>query len=305
MINPNSKNTYSIQQVSELTGLSKQVIRKWEERYGIINPQRLENGYRVYTHQELNTLQRIQALITEGMTVKQAISAFNNERLTPDTQTIFSNEAEPPKYNYTEQVINTLLHEGAENKDVNMLHILQQAHHTLGVKSLIYDVIIPFLQKVGEKWYVGEWGEYKEAISTQVIRDFLANLRRHLHVQEDAPLVLGSCLPNERHEIPLQILMLQSLLLGYRSIMLGPAPAPKAIQAIVEQTHPKIVLLSALTTSGFEDNYKGIDELDAFAEKYPHIRFYLGGPGAFKALENHPLKNIELTNNPSDIFLEL
>lgn len=37
------KLTYSIQQVAEMTGLSKQAIRKWEDRYGIIIPQRLDN----------------------------------------------------------------------------------------------------------------------------------------------------------------------------------------------------------------------------------------------------------------------
>ncbi|WP_243387179.1 MerR family DNA-binding transcriptional regulator [Bacillus kexueae] len=39
--------TYHIQQVLNLTGLSKQVIRKWEERYQIVQPQRLDNGYRI------------------------------------------------------------------------------------------------------------------------------------------------------------------------------------------------------------------------------------------------------------------
>jgi len=32
-----SEMTYNIQQVSQITGLSKLVIRKWEERYGIVN----------------------------------------------------------------------------------------------------------------------------------------------------------------------------------------------------------------------------------------------------------------------------
>ena len=33
---------YNITQVSEITGLSKQVIRKWEERYQIVEPMRLD-----------------------------------------------------------------------------------------------------------------------------------------------------------------------------------------------------------------------------------------------------------------------
>ena len=55
----NKKLTYSIQQVAEMTGLSKQVIRKWEDRYGIITPQRLDNGYRIYSPEEVALLKKI------------------------------------------------------------------------------------------------------------------------------------------------------------------------------------------------------------------------------------------------------
>lgn len=297
--------TYTIQQVADLTGLSKQVIRKWEERYDVIHPQRLDNGYRIYTQQEVAILQRIQSLINEGMTVKQAASTLQQERITLSTQTMLAEAEVNPQQDYAQQIVEILLQEGMRGNDTQMLYILQQAHHTLGVKALVYNVIIPFLNEVGNRWCAGKWGEYQEALSSLVIRDFLANLRRNIHVPEEAPVILGSCLPNERHEIPLQILMLQSLLLGYRAIMLGPSPAPTAIQSTIKLTNPKIVLLSALTDLPFEDNYQMINELDNFASNYPHIHFYLGGPGAMKALKDKPLHSIKLTSRAQDIFPEL
>ena len=51
--------TYTIQQVAEMTGLSKQVIRKWEDRYSIIQPERLENGYRIYSREEVALLKKV------------------------------------------------------------------------------------------------------------------------------------------------------------------------------------------------------------------------------------------------------
>lgn len=305
MINQNSSTTYTIQQVSDLTGLSKQVIRKWEERYDVIHPQRLDNGYRMYSHKEVTTLIRIQSLIDEGMTVKQAIHVLSQERLTLGTQNIFAQVEIPPQQDYTQHIVSVLLQEGMQGNDKQMLYLLQQAHHTLGVKNLVYNVVIPFLEEVGNRWCTGEWGEFQEALSSLVIRDFLANLRRGLYVQEDAPLILGSCLPNERHEIPLYILLLQSQLLGYRSTMLGPSPAPTAIQSTIELTNPKIVILSAITDLPFQDDYKTIENLDEFAGKYPHIRFYLGGPGAIQSLQDRPLQHILLTSQIQDILHEL
>lgn len=307
MPNQNVNKTFSIQQVSELTGLSKQVIRKWEERYGVIQPERLENGYRIYTNQEVATLKRIHALTENGTSVKQAIAMLSKDRSTVQASNIsisIPTNTQTPN-NYAQQAIARLLEDGYQGKDANMLHILQQAHHTLGVKPLIYDVIVPFLHEVGNKWYIGEWEEFKEALASQVIRDFLANLRRNLYVSPEAPVILGSCLPNERHEIPLHILMVEGMLLGYRTIMLGASPAPRAIQESVEQTNPKVVVLSAITHSGFEDGLKTILELDEFAGKHPHIKFYIGGYGAVKALANIGLQHIMITNNPNDIAREL
>ena len=43
-----------------------------------------------------------------------------------------------------------------------MMHILQKAHHSLGIKPVIYKIIIPFLQEIGNKWHSGEWEEYKK-----------------------------------------------------------------------------------------------------------------------------------------------
>ena len=109
------------------------------------------------------------------------------------------------------------------------MNLLQQAHHTLGVDKLIQLVVVPYLSRIGELWCERTWGEYQEAIASQTVRDFLANLRREMYVPESAPLIVGSCLPGEYHEIPMHILLVQCALKGYRTMMLGQSPAPKAM----------------------------------------------------------------------------
>ena len=68
-----STGMYFIQQVSDMTGLSKQVIRKWEERYNLVKPKRLENGYRVYSENDINFLVSVKTLSDQGYTIKQAV----------------------------------------------------------------------------------------------------------------------------------------------------------------------------------------------------------------------------------------
>ena len=57
---------FYIQQVAAMTGLSKQVIRKWEERYDLVHPERLENGYRIYNEKDVNTLMKVKELSEKG-----------------------------------------------------------------------------------------------------------------------------------------------------------------------------------------------------------------------------------------------
>lgn len=290
--------SYSIQQVAEMTGLSKQLIRKWEDRYGIVTPERLDNGYRVYTNEEVSLLTRVLQLTKEGYSIKQAAEAVKESKEAPILQ-----EAKNDVHQaYIAETIQKLIRAGTDADDTQMLHTLQQAHHTLGVKRTVDHVIVPFLYEVGELWCAGVWGEFQEALSSLVIRDYLAYLRRQLFLPSNATLILGSCLPNERHEIPMQLLLLQSMFLGYRTTMLGPSPAPAAIQSAVEQLKPKHVLLSALTELPFQDQYAMIDELDAFAAKHPNTSFYLGGPGALKLKKQHPLKHIQIVSRIEDVF---
>ena len=70
---------YSIQQVSDMTGVSKQLIRKWEDRYDLVHPQRLDNGYRMYSLNEVNIIKAVTKLIEQGNSVKQAASIIQSE----------------------------------------------------------------------------------------------------------------------------------------------------------------------------------------------------------------------------------
>ena len=95
-MNPHTNEmNYNITQVADMTGLSKQVIRKWEERYGIVQPKRLDNGYRIYSKNEVSTLLYVKSLIDKGQTVKQAALQMK-EKGTRTKESLFE-KAESPK----------------------------------------------------------------------------------------------------------------------------------------------------------------------------------------------------------------
>ncbi|WP_078432177.1 MerR family transcriptional regulator [Metabacillus halosaccharovorans] len=46
-------------------------MRKWETRYQVIEPKRLENRYKVYTFEDLFTLKALKAYRAEGTSMKK------------------------------------------------------------------------------------------------------------------------------------------------------------------------------------------------------------------------------------------
>jgi hypothetical protein len=76
---------------------------------------------------------------------------------------------------------------------------------------------------------------------------------------------------------------LQTMLKGWKTIVIGASPAPGSIESIVENLKPKNkkVLLSATTTIPFIKDPQLLEKLDHFASIHENIDFYLGGPGTF------------------------
>ena len=295
-----SNGLYFIQQVSDMTGLSKQVIRKWEERYNLVQPKRLENGYRVYTDTDINALLSVKSLSEQGHSVKRAVQ-LTKERVTSleTVPTSIRPIQHPPALN---DYVFRLLEKGTHCNELELHLILQEAYHALGLSDFLTSVVTPFLDKVGNKWRKKEWDEYQESVSSLVVRDFLVQIRRNFRYREDAPLIIGACLPYEQHEIPLHILLLQFMMKGWKTILVGASPAPGSIESLVVKLKPAKVLLSASTTLPFENDSDLLDRLDQFAVDNQQINFYLGGFGALVYTKNKTLRAIHVTNSIEEIL---
>jgi PAS domain S-box-containing protein len=60
---------FKIGRLAELSGFEPTLLRAWERRHGLLEPGRLENGYRVYTNQDLAVLMRVRELLAQGASI--------------------------------------------------------------------------------------------------------------------------------------------------------------------------------------------------------------------------------------------
>lgn len=278
---------YTIAQTSQITGLTKETIRKWEERYQLIQPKRLKNGYRQYTQQDILCLFQIQKFVRQGSSIREAM------------------EKTTPTLDYHPQIVHYLfqLLEYGYNCDEVAFHcILTEAQLMLNIEEFLNELITPFLYKVGDNWENKIWYEYQETLASAIIRDFLAVIRRNLSVNSEQPLIIGACLPGEQHEIAMEMLLIQASIKGYRNLMIGSSPSVSTIEQLVDKLKPTIVLLSAATLLPFEHYPDELANLEKFAEKQATVRFIIGGEGARRYIEAHPFKHIQFCNELSKIF---
>lgn len=291
---------YYIQQVSDVTGLSKQVIRKWEERYELVIPERLVNGYRIYSEKDVNTLLRVKELSEQGYSIKQA-SVFVKESNGSEDPIVTKRELILPYKGWNEYVLQ-LLEKGTNCEEFELNFLLQRAYNHFGLSLFLTAVVIPFLKEVGNKWEKREWSEYQESVSSLVVRDFLVQIRRNFQTKEDSSLVLAACLPHEQHEIPLHILLLQFMMRGWKTILIGASPATGSIEALVRKLKPAKVLLSATTTIPFEKEPYLLQNLDQFAAENKEIDFYLGGRGSMEYMQGMTMHAIRVNNSIEEMI---
>ncbi len=71
---------YSIGAVSRMLGISQSAIRSWEDRYGLVVPERSEAGRRLYTREQLDQLRFIKEQL------EQRLSAADAHRLLAERQ---------------------------------------------------------------------------------------------------------------------------------------------------------------------------------------------------------------------------
>jgi DNA-binding transcriptional MerR regulator len=76
---------YSIRAVGRMIGVSSSTLRNWEERYGLIQPQRSEGGQRLYTREHLEELLFVKQQLDAGTSPADAHRLLQERLARPST----------------------------------------------------------------------------------------------------------------------------------------------------------------------------------------------------------------------------
>src|SRR6478735_5515236 len=63
---------YTVGRTAQLTGVPRETLRKWEQRYGVVSPVRTEGNYRLYDDESVRRLSVMRHLVDSGWSPKEA-----------------------------------------------------------------------------------------------------------------------------------------------------------------------------------------------------------------------------------------
>lgn len=240
---------YTIKVVSERTGINPVTLRAWERRYNLLDPDRLNNNYRLYSERDIQILRWITSRLEDGLSISNAVREFRGLRdnsIWPDSlpSVMAPVPTQKPKFPpdiYAKKLFTALTsHDETEAKK-----IIDSIQAMFNLESIFFEIFYPCLVEIGEAWYRGEIRIATEHFASGFIRSILMNLLQAFPIYSQAPKILIGCAPEEFHEIG--PLMLSVLLRreGYQVEFLGSDLPVDDLVAYAEDVSPEMVILSA------------------------------------------------------------
>jgi len=211
-----SIHSLNISAVERETGLSKDVLRIWERRYGFPRPRRDDNAERQYTPDDIAKLRTIKRLMDTGLRPGKLIRQSLDELNTLAEQRVHPRrDAIAPAI---ERDVLTLL----KAHDVMGLHgTLTNLLLRHGMQRFVIETVAPLTRAVGEAWMRGELQVFEEHLYTEQLQAALRGAIHGLPRQPGSPRILLTTVPGEQHGIGL--LMVDALVSpeGAHCISLG------------------------------------------------------------------------------------
>lgn len=213
---PHHSNALPISAVERETGISKEVLRKWETRYGFPNPERDVHGERVYTPEQVLRLRRIKRLLDAGMRPARVVPETCADQCEPD-------HARPPRTSAPSvSAADAAFLARLRAHDLPGLRLmLQRLLLSQGLRVFVMDTIIPLLHAVGVAWSAGELEIHEEHLFTEVLQGVLRGAQESLANADGRPRVLLTTAPEESHGLGLQMVAALLALDGAHCVSLG------------------------------------------------------------------------------------
>lgn len=230
-----------IGELGRRVGLTPELLRAWERRYGVLQPTRTAGGLRLYSPTDERRIRTMQARIADGLSPAEAARL-----VLADESTAPAERAGPPIDREAEHLRDALDRFDADEAHATLDRLLA----ALVLDTVLSEVVIPYLRELGDRWEAGTATVAQEHFASSLIRGRLGSLARGWE-RGGGPLALLACAPGEHHDLPLLAFGLALRARGWRIAYLGADTPGESIADAAEQLDPALVVVSATARARF------------------------------------------------------
>lgn len=253
--------------LSRRVDVSPELLRAWEQRYGLLQPVRSAGGFRLYSTADEERVRAMRRHLDAGVSAAQAarlaLAASSTRVEAPSGELArLANE----------------LREALDRLDEPGAHAtIDRLLATFTLPTVLREVVLPYLQELGERWEQGEATVAQEHFASHVLRGRLLGLARGWG-RGSGPRAILACSPGELHDLALIAFGLVLAWRGWAITYLGPDTPVETIQETLADLHPRLVVVTATTRRRLRAAQPQLAELGR------HVPVALAGAGASRDL---------------------
>ncbi len=244
-----SEKRHPIQVVSGRTGLTADVLRVWEKRYGVVEPARSPGGHRLYSDRDVERLSLLHRAISAGRRISR-VADLPMEELRDlvredDDAAVERQRTIEPGIASSPEAHRAACLEAVEALDaVTREKSLMRAAVALSAPALIEQVLGPMLTAIGERWKHGDLSPAKEHLASAVIRRVLESLTTAVMPGPDAPGIVVATPSGQIHEFGALFVAAAAATQGWRVTYLGTNLPASDIADVALQTAASAIAVS-------------------------------------------------------------
>jgi DNA-binding transcriptional MerR regulator len=255
-----------IGELSRRTGVSVELLRAWEKRYGLLDPARSGGGFRLYSDADVERVQSMQRHLGEGLAAAEAARRAASPAAA----------STPANGGLVDASRGELAEALAAFDEARSHAVFDRLLATFGLDTVLGEVVLPYLHELGEAWERGDVTVAQEHFASGLVRGRLLGLARGWGGGV-GPLALLACPPGELHDLALIAFGLALRARGWRITYLGQDTPLDALAAEAQTLKPRAIVL-ALTRPETAAESR---ELKRLARDVP---VWLAGAGATEQL---------------------
>lgn len=267
------KQSFSIRDMENLSGIKAHTIRIWEKRYNLLRPERTDTNIRTYSLSSLQKLLNITLLYNHGYKISKIAKIAETDIPSVVNEIAFNNNEENHAINAFKLAM--------VNFDQNLF---SKTYASLlsekTFREVFYEVFIPLLNELGLLWQTDTISPSHEHFITNLIKQKIYGETEKLQLNppDRTDKVFALFLPeNEIHELGLLYINYEIVSRGYKSIYLGQTTPVACLRDLLKY-HDSIYFISYFTVSPTKDKLeKYLEEFDIILTKSPKSKLWLLG----------------------------